>query len=73
MWACAACPKLKAVALFNNLEGKAYTDLMRVRVRRVEMYLPAVGTKGRRRVKSANTIHDERVPGIGRKVMGSSD
>ena len=27
------CRQLKAVLLFNNLEGKAYTDLMRVRVR----------------------------------------
>ena len=28
-----ACPGLKAVALFNNLEGKALMDLMRVRQR----------------------------------------
>jgi hypothetical protein len=28
-----ACPKLKAVALFNNLEGKACMNLMRVRAR----------------------------------------
>jgi hypothetical protein len=35
VWACAvhACPKLKAVALFNNLEGKACMNLMRVRAR----------------------------------------